>query len=178
MKKLALALCLIAAGAAVHAEKVYKVIQPDGTVLFTDTPPADGSAEEVEVAPLNVTPPLASPRDAFDDTAAAGADKGYSAFRITSPGGNEAIRDNAGNVSVSLSLEPALRSGDKIDLLMDGRSVASGTTTSISLTNVDRGTHSLQGVVKNSAGKVVAKSNTVSFTLQRRSAVLQPAPPS
>ena len=87
------------------------------------------------------------------------------------------IRDNAGNVNVDVSLEPALRSGDKIDLLLDGQSVGGGNKTAITLTDMERGTHSLQALVKDASGKVVARSNTVTFTLQRRSVILQPPPP-
>jgi hypothetical protein len=177
MKQLTLTLCLVLASGVVQAQKVYKVIQPDGTVLFTDSPPADGSAQEVDVRPLNTTPPLASPTDAFDDTPAAELEQSYSEFRITSPGNDETIRDNAGNVNVDLSLKPTLRSGDKIELLINGQSVGGGRSTAITLTEMDRGTHSIQAVVKNSVGKVVARSNSVTFTMQRRSAILQPAPP-
>lgn len=177
MKQLALILCVALASGTVQAQKVYKVIRPDGTVEFTDSPPADEPTEVVDVPPINTTPPLASPRDASDDTTGAASEQGYGEFRITSPGNDEAIRDNAGTVKVDLRLEPSLRSGDRIDILLNGQRVGGGRSTAITLTNMDRGTHSIQAVVKNSGGKVVARSNTVTFTLQRRSAILQPAPP-
>jgi hypothetical protein len=177
MKPLTLALCLLLASGIAQAQKVYKVIQPDGTVMFTDTPPADGSGEEVDVQPLNTTPPLASPTEAFDDTPAAELEQGYSEFRITSPGDDAAIRDNAGNVNVDLKINPSLRAGDTIELTLDGQSIGGGRKTAITLTNMDRGTHSLQALVKNASGKVVARSNSVTFTLQRRSKILQPSPP-
>ncbi len=39
MKQLLLVLCVALASTAVQAQKVYKVIQPDGTVEYTDVPP-------------------------------------------------------------------------------------------------------------------------------------------
>lgn len=175
MKQLLLTLCLALASSAVPAQAVYKVIQPDGTVEFTDSPPPGEAAKQIEVPPLNTTEPLAPPASA--PTASAGAAQGYSEFRITSPGNGESIRDNAGNVNVDLRLKPTLRSGDRIDVLVDGRSVGGGNNTAITLSAVDRGTHSVQALVKNSDGKVLARSNSVTFTLQRRSAILQPARP-
>ena len=73
--------------------------------------------------PLNSTPGLAPISDTSTQTA---GKQGYSDFRIASPGNQEAIRDNAGNVNVDLKLTPSLRSGDKIALLLDGKSVGGG----------------------------------------------------
>ena len=177
MQRLALILCLTLASTVVHANKVYKVIQPDGTVLFTDTPPADSSGEQVDVAPINITPAVSSPTDAFDDTPAVEVERGYSEFQITSPENEATIRDNAGTVNVDLKITPSLRSGDKIELILDGQSIGGGRKTAITLTEMNRGAHSLQAVVKNTAGEVVVRSNVVTFNLQRRSKILQPAPP-
>jgi hypothetical protein len=176
MKQVAVILCLALAGGAVPAEEVYKVIQPDGTVEFTDSPPPGEAAEQVEIPPLNTAEPPASPTSSAPSSTDA-ASRSYSEFRITSPSDGESIRDNAGNVNIDLSLKPTLRSGDKIDVLLDGRSVGGGNKTAITLSEMNRGTHSVQALVKDSAGKVVARSNSVTFTLQRRSAILQPGPP-
>ena len=177
MKQFALILCLVLASGAALAQKVYKVIQPDGTVMFTDSPQPGDGAEEVDMRPLNTTPPLASPTDAFDDSPAAELEKGYAEVRITSPENEASIRDNAGNVNVDVKISPSLRSGDKVELKLDGQAIGGGRKTNFALTDMERGTHSLQAVVKNSNGKVVASSESVTFTLQRRSAILQPAPP-
>lgn len=177
MNRLALGLCLFIACASVLAEKVYKVVQPDGTILFTDSPQPGDLAEEVQVQPINTAPPLVSPTDAFDDSPAAELEQGYSQVRITSPANDVSIRDNAGNVQVDVKLTPPLRSGDKVELLLNGQSIGGGGKTAFTLTDMERGTHSLQAVVKSPSGQVIARSESVTFTLQRRSKILQPAPP-
>ena len=80
-------------------------------------------------------------------------------------------------MNVDLSLQPKLRRGDKIDLYLDGQSIGGGKATGITLTDMDRGSHTIKAVVKTADGQVVARSNSVTFTLQRRSVILQPAPP-
>lgn len=176
MERLTLLLCLGLASGAVQAQEIYKIVHPDGSVEFTDTPPPGAPAKPIEVLPLNTTEPLAPPLGSAAKSAA-GAEEGYSEFRITRPGNGEAIRDNAGNVNIDLSLEPSLRTGDKFALYLDGQAIGGGKATATTLTDMDRGSHSVRAVVKNAAGQVVARSNSVTFTLQRRSAVLQPAPP-
>ncbi|NIM26898.1 MAG: DUF4124 domain-containing protein [Gammaproteobacteria bacterium] len=174
MKRLVVLLFLALAAGLAHAQGVYKITRPDGSVEFTDAPPPDSAAEKVQLAPLNTTPPLVSPGDAVDSTPVSAPEQGYSEFRIKSPESGTAVRENAGNVAVNLSLKPPLRPGDTIDLLLDGKSAARGRSTAITLTNLDRGAHSIQAVIADSAGTVVARSNTVTVTLQRRSALLQP----
>ncbi|GMQ76721.1 MAG: DUF4124 domain-containing protein [Gammaproteobacteria bacterium] len=176
MKKILLTLCLALASGAVQAQKVFRVVQPDGTVLFTDVPPPDRPATQIEVPPLNTTAPLAPPAKSVPRSVAS-EQEGYDEFRISRPGDGETIRDNGGNVNVDLSLKPRLRAGHKIDLLLDGRSIGGGKATAITLTDMDRGAHSLQAVVKDAAGQVVARSKSITFTLQRRSVILQPGPP-
>ena len=169
MKLLVPLLCLALMCSSAQAQKVFRVVQPDGTVEFTDSPPSNRPAEEIQVRPLNATPGLAPAPTASSQTAGAPENKGYSEFRITSPADNASFWDTAGNVNVDLRLQPSLQSGDTIDLQLDGQSVGGGRSTAIALAEVDRGTHSLQAVVKNSDGKVVARSNSVTFTIHRGS---------
>ena len=161
---------------AVQAQKVFRIVHPDGTVEFTDVPPSGGNAQQIEVPPMNTTAPLAPPASSTSPSTAA-TEEGYSEFRITSPGDGETIRDNAGNVKVDLSIKPGLRAGDKIGLNLDGQAIGGGRSTAITLTEMERGAHSLQALVKNSAGRVIKRSNSVTFNIQRRSAILQPGAP-
>ena len=50
-------------------------------------------------------------------------EEGYESFKVTSPANDSVIRDNGGNVRVSLSISPGLRSGHQIDVMVDGQSV-------------------------------------------------------
>jgi len=169
MKQLALILCLVLLSGTALAQKVYKVIQPDGTVMFTDSPQPGDGAEEVDVRPINTAPALASPTDAFDDSPAAELEQQYTEVRITSPENDSSFWSTSGNVNVDVSLKPTLRAGDKLDVLLDGQRVGGGRSTAITLSEMDRGTYTVQVVVKDSAGKELARSNTVTFTVQKGS---------
>ena len=71
---------------------------------------------------------------------------GYREFKVTRPSNNATIRDNGGNVSVSLTLTPGLRRGHSIEVMMDGQPIGAGSGTSVTLTEVDRGTHTVPAV--------------------------------
>lgn len=164
MKKPIVILCLAMTASILHAQTVYRVVQPDGTVEFTDSPPPGQPAQAIVVPPLNTARPLGSPRDAYDDSPSSEKKVAYEELRITSPEEGESIWGSVGQVNVDLSLEPKLRAGDKIELKLDGQSIGGGRSTAITLTEVVRGTHTLQAVVKDSSGKVMAQSNSVTFT--------------
>jgi hypothetical protein len=150
--------------------EIYKRVNPDGSVEFTDVP---GSAKEepVKLAPMSTfkatpTAPTRSP----SSRPTASLNK-YTLLKIISPADNTSIRDNAGNLSINVSVSPSLRAGHKLVLLVDGSSKAEGQSGQFKLTNIDRGSHTLQAKVIDAANKPLISSKTVTIHLQRFSAL-------
>jgi len=168
IRKLTIVLLLALAAGIAQAGKVYKYTLSNGDVVYSDKPPPADQAEEVVLQPLQgFSLPPAPP---LEDTTASREEPeatGYEEFKVTSPSNDQTIRDNGGNVSVSLSLSPGLRGGHSIDIMMDGQSIGSGSGTSVTLTEVDRGTHTVQAAIKDGEGKEIARSNSVIFHLKR-----------
>lgn len=147
--------------------KIYKWKMPDGSIRYSDKPQPGGQEVKLPALQTYTAPalPAATAKAAEDKTKAAE----YKTFEFLSPKPNQAIRDNAGMVSIQLSLEPPLQADDSIEILMDGKSVGSGRGTAISLTNVDRGSHSLQASIKDKSGKAIKKTASITFHLKRHS---------
>ncbi len=168
MAKLAFILSLVLAVGVAQAQQIYKYTLSNGDVVYSDRPPPPDQGEEIKLEPLQgfslpPAPPLADSTAKKDEPEAVG----YQEFTVTSPTNDTTIRDNGGNVRVNLSLVPGLRNGDSIELMMDGQSIGSGKSTSVTLTEVDRGTHTVQAAVKDAEGKEIARSNSVIFHLKR-----------
>ncbi|MDX1433894.1 MAG: DUF4124 domain-containing protein [Gammaproteobacteria bacterium] len=166
---LAFSLCCVLAVGAAEAGKIVKYTLKNGDVIYSDTPPPEAvSGEDVTVEPLQTFSAPAAPRL---EGATSGRDEpeeaGYEEFKVTSPENDSTIRDNGGNVRVSLSLSPGLQSGHSIEIFMDGQAIGSGSSTSLTLTDVDRGTHTVRATVKDAEGKEVVRSNSVIFHLRR-----------
>ena len=146
---------------------VYKQVLPDGRIVYTDRP-AEG-AEEVKVGPIQTysAPPV--PKDALGADGAAGqAAAEYTEFSVTTPVNDEVMRDNVGLVKVALQLAPALKPDHKINILMDGTALGEGgKSTSITLQNVDRGTHTVSATVVDKSGKEIKRTEVVTFHLKR-----------
>ena len=169
MRRIVLALALVAFVGSVAADKVYRYVTPEGDVTYSDAPPAEG-AKEVDLPPLQTfkPPPIQLPPLKVGAQGLEVGHPGYQAFSVASPSDDQPIRDNAGNVSVELMLSPGLRSGDTIDIMVDGQILAKGTSTVTTLTNLDRGTHTVQAAIRDGNGKVVAETDSVTFHLLRR----------
>jgi hypothetical protein len=75
---------------------------------------------------------------------------------------------------VRLELAPALQPGHIVEILLDGTAIGSGSATSASVTNVDRGSHTVAAVVKDASGKVVASAPGVAFHLKQASKLNPP----
>ncbi len=166
--QLFLLLLLLGLNQAAVSAKVYKTVDEDGNIIFSDAP-ADDSVEVKLDDPISIPP--ATDRQ-FEYTPQQKKTSLYKKIQIVSPKNDEAIRSNEGTVSVSVVVEPALSSGHTVVLYLDGQEYGRGST-SFNLSNLDRGTHSLRAVVKSADDKLLLSSATISFHILRHSALFR-----
>jgi len=178
MKAILCASALMALSATGFASdtQVFRSVDAQGNVVFTDTPrqgakPVDiqapSSVQAMPVAP-RVDTPAAPPQDSS-------VFNGYQAMVITQPENGAGLNNGAGDVDVSVSLVPPLRTdlGHGLTITMDGRPVLQNSARmNVALSDVDRGEHTLEAFVVNASGQVVFQSAPVKFSLQRTSLFL------
>lgn len=166
---LSLALALNGAQAA-----VYKTIDKDGNVGYSDSPAEN--AEELDLPPvpvINISPSPKmnlAPRQGKKQTQQA-----YTQLSINQPKSDATIRNNAGNISVELLIDPPLREGDTIILKSNGEEVGRGRSNTLSISQMNRGSHALQAIIIDADGETLRSSGTTTFHLQRQSQLLNRA---
>ncbi len=166
MRLLISMLCFLLLTAA--SAEVYRSVDEDGNVVFTDQPSPD--AELIEVDELQtISPP--PPRRAFKYEKKREKAKKYTQISITSPQNDMAIRNNSGSVTVSVSTTPVLAHDHSLVLYLDGKESVLGAATSKMFTNIDRGTHQIRAVVKDGEGRILISSKSVTFHLLRQSVI-------
>ncbi len=146
---------------------IYKYVDADGNVHYSDQEQA--GAEEVDLpAAVTYTPP--STEGVVDKKEPESEKKqGYTGMAIVQPKMNETLRSNNGDVQVAIELKPGLATGDTITIYLDGKAVIKGSgQTSATLTNLDRGSHTLRATVFNKDGIAVISSRSIIFHLQRK----------
>ncbi len=173
-----LLLCL--ALAANGAEKrIYKTVDADGNTVFTDIPPKEGRTEVLTLEKPNVfaideaIPGLRNDQPSGEGEASSD-DMLYQTLRIISPADNESIRGNRGSLRVNVDVDPRLVHGHKLRLLLDRIHHSEGASTSFTLSNVERGEHTLQVDIVDATGQVLRSSKQSVFHLQRYSQLTAP----
>lgn len=172
MSRLLVLILLLAPFTAV-ADSVYRSVDEQGNVIFTDTPPPDGSAaDRIDLQRTNTVqatpapPPPPRPEKSEEEAAAA---LEYE-VTITAPLNETSFPMGPGNFSVSVSVSPELEKYDGLQLFMDGTPWGSPQRDSLwDLTNVFRGQHDITVAVINSDGETLAISPPVRVFVHRPS---------
>jgi hypothetical protein len=164
-----LTLCLLCALALPAAAQIYKYTDANGNTVFTNQPPEGTKSEAVQLHPTNTVAPPPPPANAPTDSSSKppAASQIYEVLELTGLPDNEALRANNGTFQVGVHLQPSLRPGHNLLLLLDGK--PHGQPSNVPLLQVDtadRGEHSL-AVQVISGASVVQQSPTVTFTVQR-----------
>jgi hypothetical protein len=144
--------------------QVYKTVDAEGRVIYTDRP--SPGAEQVPLGQVNSMPkaePTAPPARAKPT---AGGPP-YTSIAILEPADGATVTNPGGNFSVQFALEPALRDGDTLQLLVDGQSAGTISGSNVQLEGVLRGEHTLELIVIDSSGGVAARASPVRITLIR-----------
>lgn len=148
---------------------VYKKVNPDGSVEYTDVPQKD--VDEMTLEPIPTIPAfkLPPPAPAKKKTQAKEDVDHYVELSITSPEDDEGIRSNSGEITAQANLVPPLRleQEHRIEWWLDGNKVEAATSLVLKLENVDRGTHRLQIRVVDFEKKTLIESKTIRFHVFR-----------
>lgn len=181
MKLQTLPLIILAAFALVPTDtrgEIYKTIDEDGNVVFTDIAPPNIS-ETVELSNSTSYTPPATPASPTTGTqqpigapaASAQPEVIYQSILINAPANDEAVRDNAGNITISVEVKPSLAPGHSIALVVDGKRVSTSVSGQFPLRNVDRGTHTLSAQVLDENQMILKQSSDQTFHMLRYSAL-------
>jgi hypothetical protein len=161
--------------AVAFSATVYRWVDENGVTHYSDQP--HENAEKVTVsAPQTYSAPRQPNVPSSSSQPGKQAGIAYTCS-ITQPANDDTFA-NATAVNTTAQSSPPPLAGDKLVLMFDGLRVENFPPGggAMQLTNVGRGTHTLQAQVQSSSGKVVCQSATVSFTVLQPS-VLNPANP-
>ncbi|MGO4309019.1 DUF4124 domain-containing protein [Pseudomonas sp. KB_15] len=168
MKAWLLIACFIALPASAE---VFTYVDPQGNRVFTDQP-KPGNATRVPLVKSNrmaANPTSAAPSSA-EDSPEVKAPFHYDLVRILVPEPDATIRSNAGEIIVSVTSEPGLQRGHRYRLLLDGQPTAEpGLSPVFPLSNIDRGSHTLSVEILDEQGRIVERTASQPFHMQRTS---------
>lgn len=158
------------------AATVYRWVDENGVVHFSDQP--HENAEKIQLkAPQTYTPAKPPPVDVSSQAQPHQPSQTYRSCTIASPQ-SEAAFANTSSVNAAVSVQPPLKRGDAVVVMMDGQPVPGVPPDggAFTISPVDRGSHTLQMQVVDSSGRAICQSPPVTFHVHQPS-VLNPANP-
>ncbi|WP_339844111.1 DUF4124 domain-containing protein [uncultured Halopseudomonas sp.] len=179
----AMSALLISLAGFAHAQ-IYTWTDAQGNTIYSDQPHPD--SRQIDLPPTNtlesVVPQMPENRQSAqnqNNNQPGQLSNGYRTLEIASPENDEAIRANDGNLTLTINTEPPLSPGHILRANVDGemrQEAVAGNgqpTQRLTLTELDRGSHTVAVVVTNTRGEEVQRSQGITVHLQRTS-VLQP----
>lgn len=164
---IAAALILLTGSAAAE---VYRNVDADGNVTFSDEP-SEGS-EAVKVKPVT-TVTLPKPQNVRETEKLREEVKRegsmYESVGFVYPENNQAFHSGSGDIQFEVRSTPGLQSGHKYEVTLDGQPVGQSASGSVSVQNVFRGTHNARVHIVDENGVQVKTGPEISFTVHRPS---------
>lgn len=158
-------------------KKIYKTVDENGNVVYTDRKPAD-NAQPMELPELSVVDPVkigdpsAIARDAGGKAEGRQAvgDVPIPGLRLVSPTPNETVQNTGYRLPVRVTLDGEMPPDTELAFLVDGEVRQTGQSPSATLDEVWRGEHSVQVQLRSADGRVLASTQTVPFMMRQHSA--------
>jgi hypothetical protein len=163
MLKHTLAGILALAATAAPATEVYRVVEPDGTVRYSDKPP-HRHARQVQLPPLSGAPPRQQGRKFYSAEALRAAARFAVSIESPTPG----QRASTGEPLVAAaSVMPGLVSGFRLVYLLDDRAVTAKPVEDLSLLlpQLSAGDYRLRIVLLDPQGQEIARSGETPFAV-------------
>lgn len=146
--------------------QIYQYKDANGNTVYTNQPPQGQDAEQVQLPPTNSVK-IVKPGDSNPVAEPGSKTAIYSTLAIDNIPSEESLRANNGTFSVNVRIEPALINGHRLRLVLDGKPYgAAGTSTQLTVKELDRGEHSLAVDVL-LGERSLQRSAATTFTIQR-----------
>ena len=165
-------LLLLLLVASVTQAQVYRTVDKDGNVIYTDVPSDNAEEVVIDIAP-SYTPPEITPlviEEPLPETSES-VDTPLYKLSITSPAQNQSFQ-NPETITVTVGINPELSElrSDKLLFKLDGKPIGEPqVSSSITLAELERGSHILVVSAVDKSGKVLKRSKSVLFHVHRRS---------
>lgn len=160
--------------------QVYKVVDENGNVTYTDRPPAEG-ARPVDLPPLSVVEAPSYPKaKGTGGTEGAAAEEEiplrtlrrmFRNFAITSPEPEESIWNPEQPIIVSWSVSRPLQQGMSVTVSVDGFQKEKTRETIVTVDGLERGAHTITAVLMDKQNRRIATAEPVTFYVRRPSVI-------
>jgi len=163
---LAASLGSITSSLAGETTQVYKSINADGSISYSDTQQAQ--SEILNIKPISTVPAFVTKnkQSIRAQKQAILVDSYYQRLEVLHPKSDTALQSGNGDIKLKIDIEPPLRPTDQLQIKLDGAVISKQQESELQIQTLDRGTHSIEVKVL-SAENQTLQSTSSTFTLHR-----------
>lgn len=167
-RNLLIAASLILALSSFATAEIYKTVDKNGRITYTDVPPANIEAKPVELKAINSLPtPTAIPNTSPINASTNNQAPLEYRVQILAPENGTTLFADERSVTVSIAINQNLSNGDLFAYKLDGTTLTTTPEATHTITEPPRGEHSLTVEVIDADGKSLAQSNTITIVVMR-----------
>ncbi len=161
---------ILATTSTLLSAQVYKHVDEEGNVTYSDEPQKKGD-QPISLPEPTTIKIVPAPKSSASGSKKSAKEKtiNYDAVEIVSPTNDEAIRSNSGDITIQISSSPALQGGHLYVVVVDGAKTQESAASSVTLTNLNRGSHTALIQIQDEKEQTLATSAPVTFHLLRAS---------
>ena len=166
--------CLLALSSqAQNRREVYEWKDADGVTHYSDYPAPGARKIVLNGAPpgTTATKPATTPAAAKPAAQSAASEVVYDRLEIWSPENGASFFEPDSVIGIRIRAEPEVGPTHRLLTYLDGKLLSGENATEHSVTNVERGVHSVTSVIVNRDGKELIRSAPVVFHMKQTSVV-------
>ena len=171
------ALCLLGLGISpIQAGEIYKTVDEDGRVTYSDKPPRQHSGSKAELPPVNSMDKTEKPRASPKASVPASQTEQTIDYQLNlvSPERDAQVPPGQRDLVIRVDLNPPLAAGHRLVYYMDGQEITRGHNQQYRIEEIFRGSHQIRVTIVNQAGEVLRESDTRQVHVHRPSLLLGP----
>lgn len=155
------------------AQNIYKSVDEDGNVVYTDEPPSP-EAQPMDLPPITVADPYEVPaesRDVPEGEREEVPDVLYPDLGFISPVSEEHFWGTGGSFTAQLGSAQSLAGDHQVQFFLNGQEAGTSSSYFLQISGVDRGEHAISAAIVDASGQVVARAGPVVFYMRQHSAL-------
>lgn len=150
-------------------KKVYKKVNEDGSITYTDSSPEE-NAEEMDLPELQVVP---ARKTTYSSTRSSNKKPEetpvYKNLRMVEPEPDQTYWGTGGTMSVQMATDEPLKEGYELRYYYDGVLISTSPSMTQILTEVFRGAHTVKAELIDPNGRVLSSAGPVTFHMKQQS---------
>ncbi|GEM_PF-1885133 len=146
------------------AAPIYRAVNDDGSVTFSDQEPLDGYADEVELGKTIIHPAVTVPANPLITASEAENLSSSKKVRIHAPADESVVHGTDNRLTVSVSVSPAIGEREQLQLLHNGSAYGPPQSSGQwNLARINPGTQKFSVRFQDSSGQRISESDTITI---------------